>query len=432
MIHRRSIKGLLALLMVISGCTNQLTEDYYQDQNDRRDVIPIEEALARLDDQMKIFYGGPSKGYSTRKYDYSSVSILTRDDLGIGETKGSSENLTDSLLYLVNFDDNNGYAVLPASRKIDNGIFCVTDQGSISADDFAQALDVLNNGRNGSGIASSEKLLIVPELILSELILELEYGINIVDSDADETKAEPAGTPYGPYLKTKWEQTRINDIRVWNRYTPNHAPAGCVVTATAQIMVYNKHNNTNVYDGVVCDFDGMESVYHYSTLGIAEDSTYYDQVAHFVRELDNHNQCRITYGSSENGESSSNAEGAQRAFQYYGYNDVDKHLGFGKKNQRIATKVIRKGRPVYLDGVTDFLDHGLRTTGHAWVLDGECGDYYHINWGWYGHSDGYFRKGIFSTTDRYSVNDVIDTAVDLAPARNYTWCYRLVTYGDWD
>ncbi|MBQ6577292.1 MAG: C10 family peptidase [Bacteroidales bacterium] len=74
----------------------------------------------------------------------------------------------------------------------------------------------------------------------------------------------------------------------------------------------------------------------------------------------------------------------------------------------------------------------MNTTGHAWVLDGECGEYYHINWGWYGYSDGYFKKGTFSTTDRYSVDSVIDTETRQVQARNYTWNYRLVTYGDWN
>lgn len=423
---------LFMFLLLFSGCSDQLSEDFQMEMNKSSDVIPMEEALAKLDAQMKIFYGDPTKGELPRKYDHTSVSALTKYDLGISATKGFSLDFPDSLLYLINFDGDNGYAVLPAARSIDNGVFCITEGGNISSDDFVSAFEVLKNGGNGTGIASSDKLLIVPELILSELILELEYGVKIEDENVDETKSAPAGTLYGPYLKTKWGQASIHGTRVWNRYTPNHALAGCVVTATAQIMVYNKHNNTNMYDGVVCDFQGMESVYHYSTLGFAEDTTYYDQVAHFVRELGNHNQCRITYGSSEGAESSGYAEGAQRALQYYGYNDVDKHLGFGRRKQKIATKVIRKGRPVYLDGATDFLDHGLNTTGHAWVLDGECGEYYHINWGWNGYSDGYFKKGTFSTTDRYSVDDLVDTATQQVSAQNYTWDYRLVTYGDWN
>ena len=56
----------------------------------------------------------------------------------------------------------------------------------------------------------------------------------------------------------------------------------------------------------------------------------------------------------------------------------------------------------------------------------------HINWGWKGKSDGYFKKGTFSTTDRYSVDDLIDTETEQVSAQNYTWDYRLVTYGDWN
>ncbi len=189
-------------------------------------------------------------------------------------------------------------------------------------------------------------------------------------------------------------------------------------------MVYRKLSNSNVFDGVTCSWNGMETVYKYTTLGVAEDTTYYDQAAHFVRELGKSNKCNISYGGSDGAQSSGYAEGAQRALQYYGYTDVDKHLGFGKHNQKIATRVIRNGKPVYLDG----LKSGLFNDGHAWVLDGECGDYYHINWGWNGESDGYYRKGTFSTTDRYSRDSVYDTESEQQLGRNYTWDYRLVTY----
>ena len=46
-----------------------------------------------------------------------------------------------------------------------------------------------------------------------------------------------------------------------------------------------------------------------------------------------------------------------------------------------------EGRPVFYGGTSD-----KGTGGHAFVLDGyDSQDFVHVNWGWYGNSNGYFR-----------------------------------------
>ena len=46
-----------------------------------------------------------------------------------------------------------------------------------------------------------------------------------------------------------------------------------------------------------------------------------------------------------------------------------------------------EGRPVFYGGTSD-----TGTGGHAFVLDGyDSQDFVHVNWGWYGNSNGYFR-----------------------------------------
>lgn len=130
---------------------------------------------------------------------------------------------------------------------------------------------------------------------------------------------------------------------------------------------------------------------------------------------------KVRYGENENKASGAFAEGAQRTFQNYGYSDVDKHFGFGNKKQKIADKVIRGGRPVYLDGCG-------KKCGHAWVLDGLRGNYYHINWGWQGQWDGYYSKGVFRTSQRSDMDDV-DVDKSENGYHHYYKGFRMVTYG---
>ena len=43
----------------------------------------------------------------------------------------------------------------------------------------------------------------------------------------------------------------------------------------------------------------------------------------------------------------------------------------------------------------------LPSLKHAWVIDGLLGDYYHINWGWHGKSDGYYKSEDYYTRNRF-------------------------------
>lgn len=57
----------------------------------------------------------------------------------------------------------------------------------------------------------------------------------------------------------------------------------------------------------------------------------------------------------------------------------------GAEYDRIMREDIASGHPVFITGYTD-------TGGHAFVADGyDAGGYFHINWGWGGMSNGYFR-----------------------------------------
>lgn len=421
---------LVSLCFSLASCSKDRQEIAGSSSSQNPDVIPIEEALANLDNVMAKLYGD-TRSEGQRTYDKSSIEVLRKSEI-LSETRAEeSAGVPDSLLYLVNFDDDKGFAVLSASRKLSEDIYCVTEAGSLSVEDLSAAAARMSaDTRTRSEYADSSDNIVscgkdfVPQLIAGAVILESVYNVKPEEDSSIDTRVFVPidGPKYGPFLKTKWGQRKKHkeDSYLFNRYTPNHAPAGCVAIATAQIMEYWKHPSNPVFWEKSCDWDGMETVYNYQTVGENEDTTYYDQVACFVRSIGKHDSCRIKYGDSENDGSGGVAEGAQRALQKYGYRDVDKHLGFGSKNQGIADKCIRGGRPVFLAGKGN--------GAHAWVIDGLWGNYYHVNWGWYGVYDGYFKKGVFKLTDRYVI-DEIDSGDDNQKPYNFTNTYRLVTYG---
>ena len=83
----------------------------------------------------------------------------------------------------------------------------------------------------------------------------------------------------------------------------------------------------------------------------------------------------------------------------------------------IATD-LKSGRPVFIGGVTK------NKEGHAFVCDGmQSNGYLHINWGWYGISNGYFalsaldpgEQGIGGSTGSYAFTESIEVYTGIQP-----------------
>lgn len=383
-------------------------------------VIPVVEALSSLNAAQRELYP------NTKAIDfYDSIEdIVTIGKESFERTKSSSElfAIPDTLFYLVNFRKEKGFAILSANKQLSDDIYAITDNGSLSILDFQKAYEFFNtdNHNNSDSTITDIGELTVPSIILSGIFSDL---VNDTDSLSPEPKTKVSfTTKYGPFVKTKWDQRKpFNDL------TKPGCPAGCVAIATAQILVANKKSNTMSVNGKLCNWADLESVYNYQNPTYAGSLEAQIQAANFMKIIGDGKHCKIRYG--EKG-SSGYAEGAQRTFQALGYKDVDKHLGFGSKNQRIAKRIISHGKAVYLDGCKKG-----SSEGHAWVLDGyakssDGKEYYHINWGWKGTHDGYFSCGTFNTANRKYVDDEIDknTSLTTSDDSNYTWTYRMVTY----
>lgn len=399
--------------------------------------ITLEQALTQLDIVLDVMNMETKAQGVTREYISSDISTVTKDGLSLITKSGSTEenNLPDELLYIVNFKDEMGAAVLSADDRTRDVVMCVTDSGSIDVNDFYSASEMyssLDFTTKGSNIESKEELiydlgeLTVPSLLLSSVILSIENGEEAQHYE-HSTKALAPEDKYGPCVPVKWGQDYVGldtSNKVFNRYTPNNYPAGCVVIATAQILMTNSNFNFS-YNGYPCSRDTMLGVAHYTNPSYAGSSIAQEQVAHFVWGLgDNSLLCGVSYGSDG---TSGSTNGAKRALEAFLYKNVKKYSGFGSTNQGRATAQLKAGRPVYIDG-----NPSWSFSGHAWVLDGVWGNYYHVNWGWIGCMDGYYSKGVFSTANRSSYDVAYDAGTYQMYFNNkvheYTWAFNLITY----
>lgn len=224
---------------------------------------------------------------------------------------------------------------------------------------------------------------------LSQYSLELENYKNSSPSKSPVRAMETVQrNPVAPLVTTKWNQGDP-----FNRMTPEingyRCATGCVATAMSQIMRYHKWPERAM--GSTPDYDFEFAVYDWDSMidDYNNSSEYTDEQADAVALL--MRQC----GAAVSMQYSPYMSGA------YDYNvhkalvenfSYDPSLCYYQRDyfslsswEDMVYIEIAEGRPVYYSGSSS-------GGGHAFVCDGYEGDrYFHINWGWGGFQDGYFR-----------------------------------------
>lgn len=414
---KKAFLFFLPALFAIACSKNELQLPQKEESAESSTTIPLPTALSKLD-SMLAQLDRQTKSTTTRTY--SIVSVIGGQQLS-PTTKSTQENIPDTLMYLVNFDNQQGFAVLAADTRLGEDVYCVTEEGEIAPDDFARAYDFIHlnvsqTKADEDGFTDMGKDF-VPALLLRTMLADLEYG-PVVDTLTKSTPVVPTAVAL---LNTKWTQDPP-----FNRYTPHNYAPGCVAIACAQIMNYCKKPSNPVFDGVNCSWERMDSVYNcVSSKSDSASEVAKDQCGHFLHHIGKKSLLYIRYNSDG---SWGMADGVVRTLKNYGYSSVNKYLGFGATNQSKVSSMLRQSLPVYLDAS----DH-KRNTGHAWVVDGEWNGYFHCNWGWGGEWNGFYAKhNYFPISSRSyldSKDDENDTPDDSSFKNlDFDWNFRLVTY----
>lgn len=412
----KKITILICTVAIVLGCSKSNIE--LSCSNQESDVIGVDEALANLDKVINSLTVTTKSGI-VRTFSKENLAVFSSDELGV-LTKGTeNDDLPDTLLYLLNFNDDKGFAVMSASRKLGNVVYCVTEDGSISNSDFSSAYEFLSERSVETRSCDDEEYIVsmgpsfVPALVMSSIMNTFADGSRKDDCEPVETKAMSG---VGPFLKTKWDQ----DEPFNNEPPPNNYPAGCVVIAVAQIMAYNEHSVTMSYNLHDCQWSTLKSVFPYTQPGSMGSTEAQTQAACFAKELGRSYHCDVNYGPDGSG---SNSDKAKRTLKNYGYHNVDKVTGFGGQHRVKARKYLDQGYPVYLSGKP-----AGKTEGHAWVIDGYSGDYFHCNFGWHGDSDGYYYKDVFNTSSPVDKDLEVDKNVSDKQSYTFSWYFRMITY----
>ena len=287
------------------------------------------------------------------------------------------------------------------------------NEGYVIASGDDQTIDVL--GYTTSGSFDYEQL--PPQL--QDLLEAYERQITAIQAGAPVLKA-PANHPkVETFMSCKWSQGAP-----YNNLCPlddgKRSVTGCVATAMAQILYYNREKSvtetmadipgftTNtkgiavpgIEAGAPIDWDNMKDTYSSAT------ELQKQAVAQLMLYCGV--SVKMDYTNSSSGAQSHDA---YEAFaKYFGYGKSVRYVDYTTVTSddewdRIVYDEMQAGRPVYVSGANS-------EVGHAFVADGYDGNLrYHINWGWGGQSDGYYYltnltpgdgQGIGGSSDGYN------------------------------
>lgn len=318
--------------------------------------------------------------------DSRSVSKVNVDKNGVHVIKGRSSRgqASDTLMYVVNYEDSLGFALVSASTN-SLPLIGIAEHGyydPANPDDnenFNYFIDCANE-----------------YLALTDSYGDIGGGGNWPDPPSDPIG--PVGTNptfVAPKIPVLWGQGAPYGALFSNNI------AGCANTATAQIMAYFRQperiNLTymNSRDSLATDLDWDLMLQHVQSQYQCEEvelhtahymlRSLFRQIGHENNSISYINVTTTTGGNS--------------------LNSLTNH-GYSCTPIRPFAEVNYKN---YLQGNYIMYVWGLSSTssiGHIWLMDGYKTffgtTYCHYNWGWDGDSNGYFASNVFDTTAAYS------------------------------
>lgn len=320
----------------------------------------------------------------------ASAAVITPEQAltrALGDVTLASVNATGGNQTLIATQSLNGEPAVYVFANGENKGYMI-----LSADD--QAAPVL--GFCDQGTLTTDKINPTMQWWLNQYAEEIQWlrqNPNPV-SFLPPTKAAAERNAIAPLCKTKWDQDGP-----YNNLCPKNGTkttySGCVATAMAQIMAYHKYpktagngRNSVTYNGTTYEVNFNEIVFDWDNMLDEYDNNATDAQKEAVAQL--MYACGVSVSMSYGtGASSANTYNAGVAlytnFDYDGsvtlaYRD---HYTYDAWVEYVYNQLANVG-PVQYSGRND--------SGHSFVCDGYLpGDFFHINWGWSGVSDGYYR-----------------------------------------
>lgn len=418
----RKLLFFLSVVVAFTSCTSDYSENC-ENSNDETVLSEynpnrrsFSEAVEIAQNSIKILQGNTnvsrgSEPARTLNFD-SGVKAICQT---VSRSTSSTSN-NDTLLYIFNFNDEQGFAVVSASRQTE-GLIAVTESGS-----YDPAVSTGNPGF---------------EMYMNTAKAYVEYKDKTSVTKDGTMQSRSDNRMYKPVYDTVYYQkiepkvsVRWGQEGVMGQYCPNGV-SGCSNTAAAQIMSYFKYPNS-----LELTFD--EKDVNLTALNWTEivnrTYTYYTymddvnkQIGRLVRQIGELSGSKYySYENPDNNCTETSFKNSRNTMLSLNYN-VGSITNYnqiltdnGATNPDVGYPLayaLASGKLIYMKGGNS------NGEGHAWVVDGcfyvkalhrmmctydgtnwfvaqELGTertcHNHINWGWDGAQNGYFESTILN------------------------------------
>ncbi len=368
-------------------------------------------AMENMMNLLKDVYPEKYSLLAPQKYSLKT-DIFTNKHLSLQQrqnTRAISEESLDTLLYIVNFGENEGFAIM--SAKDEGTVYAITEKGNISIDDFTIATDTNNINYENPSVAAAS-------LIASTL------------SENLTPNPDPGTTPNIPiYRYTAWTtentigplvRVKFNQSAPYNNECPlkgnpkKRCKAGCGPIAVIQLMSSLKYPST--IDNITYDWDIIINNYRNYA------SEYYDELhsvlAKWIHKIGK--QSSVSYGVEDSGTTLLLTRLCLLKYDKFSKVNLKYDVSYEK-----VTDMINSGLPIICQGCQS----NAITVGHIWLLDGmiyqyrykqeirnnvvanqtkETRQFIHCNYGWRGDCDGYYNIDLFNVSEGPILRDSID------------------------
>jgi putative pyrogenic exotoxin B len=477
--------------MLVTACTRDLDKfgaKSFASANDGNKIdftIPIEEAIEELNSALdvidgqqmaaggraKVMFSGSRRQIGKVSVIYGDMPVLMRtSNTPDGMQKAQGKTHKDSLLYIVDFENNAGCAVLAADRRIKDKILAIIESGSFNNMDstmfpptYKQGMYADSELMKGFSLYNAD----VDDYYVAGEFSPLYFCDNfakycLTQCDDPDPSTIPPSDPHesikyvvgewqtkekiAPMLTTVWHQNSpFNDNApmlnwaFWQKWK-KRSPAGCFPIAIAQIIAY--HEMMSECNGYKLNWKSIKKNLYVNNKPDEEGASYEDKraVAYLLQFLSI--SCRAKHTPDFTFVFPHNA----RKTMEFVYGNAATHCSY---DNGVVYNMLKNKKPALVCAISKIVD------GHAWVVDGylhraqpvicirNCDgkerrdttyrDQYlvHCNWGWKGLCNGYYSQGIFNLKNgAVAVEKNNGESENDKSNNNFNWFLRVISYAD--
>lgn len=347
----------LTLLAILTSCTNSMIDEPTTRETAVEATstqIPLETAIKTAERYVTSLKDHPTR---TSSLEVGKIEYITPSKA----TRACDQNPS---YYIINFEDNEGFAIVPADTRLPQEAYAFSNESSLSLQDT-----ILNKSLS----------LFLNSLPSPDNYSNTTRAIGDEDAKPVTTKLEKIVSPILSYEVTNWHQGAP-----YNKYCPvkndTICAVGCPAMAVGMILSafqYPKSYNGYSFPWFVINF-GSNKDYTARMLQVIGSKSLLDQF----------------YGIKVSGILFLETNKIEDTFTKLGYDYRTTVI-----NEEDMNSSLSQNSPVLVVGCNRASNYG-----HVWAIDGyahasetystytkDLGNYYHCVWGWGGKSNGYFR-----------------------------------------